>query len=286
MVRADQERLGLRRVFSVSGLHIMSSQEPILRQTPYLRRYARALTGSQREGDDLVQATLENLLGGHVPLDRTVALRTGLFKALHDTWRQALNGHSIDAPRRLAADVRLQRMTPEHRTVILLVLMEGFSFTEAAFILGVAEEEANRRFEAAQRSIERQLATDVLIIEDEPVIALDLQRLATGLGHKVIGVAATHAEAISLSKASSPGLVLADVRLADGSSGIEAVGEILESYDVPVVFITAYPERLLTGNRPEPAFLVTKPFNEQTVKALIGQALFFHQPRPRMKAIL
>jgi DNA-directed RNA polymerase specialized sigma24 family protein len=260
--------------------------EPIQRHTPYLRRYARALTGSQGEGDALVQSTLENLLGGHVHLDRTAALRTALFKALHDTWRQALNGHSIDAPRKLAADQRLQKMTPEHRTVILLVLMEGFSFSEAAFVLGIGEEEANRRFEAAQRSIESQLATDVLIIEDEPVIAIDLERLVEDLGHRVIGVGATHSEAVSLVARKQPGLVLADVRLADGSSGIEAVSEILQTYDVPVIFITAYPERLLTGDRPEPAFLITKPFNDETVKAMIGQALFFHQPRPRLKAVV
>jgi len=262
------------------------ASEPILRHTPYLRRYARALKGSQAEGDALVQAALENLLGGQVHLDRAQPLRLALFKALHDSWRLALNGHSIDAPRRLAADQRLQRMSPEHRTAILLVLMEGFSFAETAYILGLSEEAAAERFEAAQRSIEGQLATDVLIIEDEPVIALDLQRLAQDLGHRIIGVGATHAEAVSLVENQTPGLVLADVRLADGSSGIEAVGEILKSYDVPVVFITAYPERLLTGDRPEPAFLITKPFNDQTVKAMIGQALFFHQPRPRLKAVV
>ena len=72
-----------------------------------------------------------------------------------------------------------------------------------------------------------------------------------------------------------PGIVLADIQLADGSSGIDAVNEILEKDALPVIFITAYPERLLTGERPEPTFLVTKPFREETVKALISQALFF-----------
>ena len=261
------------------------SSENLLRYTPYLRRYARALTGSQAEGDAFVQAALENLLEGRMELDGDAAVRAALFRVLHKTWRCALNGHSIDAPLKLPADVRLQSMTPEHRTVLLLVLMEGFSFAEAAYILGVSEDVAHQRYEAAQASIEAQLATNVLIIEDEPVIALDLQRLASDMGHTVIGVAATHTEAVSISRDASPGLVLADVRLADGSSGIEAVGEILQSYDVPVVFITAYPERLLTGERPEPAFLITKPFTDDGVKALIGQALFFHQPKPRLRAV-
>jgi hypothetical protein len=65
--------------------------------------------------------------------------------------------------------------------------------------------------------------------------------------------------------------------LADGSSGIDAVNDILKTSTVPVIFITAFPERLLTGDRPEPAFLVSKPFNPDMVKALISQALFFNQ---------
>jgi CheY-like chemotaxis protein len=260
--------------------------KPILRQAPYLRRYARALTGSQSEGDGFVHATLEALQRGELMLNQDRPARLALFRAFHQTWRKALNGHSIDALRgALAADVRLQRMTPEHRTAILLIVMESFSLTEAAWVLGVDEAEAHRRFVAAQESIERQLATDVLIIEDEAVIATDLERMVADLGHRVLGVAATHGEAIALTKAGRPGLVLADVRLADGSSGVEAVGEILQSYDVPVVFITAFPERLLTGERPEPTFLVTKPFKEAAVKALIGQALFFHQPRPHLQLV-
>ena len=166
------------------------------------------------------------------------------------------------------------------------MIMEGFTLAETAYILGLSAAEAHQRFEAAQLSIERQLATDVLIIEDEPIIALDLERVVGDLGHRVIGVAGTHGEAVALAKGRSPGLVLADVRLADGSSGVEAVTELLERYDAPVVFITAFPERLLTGARPEPAFLITKPFKEETVKALIGQALFFHQPRPQLRSVV
>ena len=69
--------------------------------------------------------------------------------------------------------------------------------------------------------------------------------------------------------------MLADIQLADDCSGIDAVKDILAQFDVPVIFITAFPERLLTGERPEPTFLITKPFQPATVKAAIGQALFF-----------
>ena len=77
--------------------------------------------------------------------------------------------------------------------------------------------------------------------------------------------------------ADRPGLVLADIQLADDSSGIDAVKDILAEFSVPVIFITAFPERLLTGERPEPTFLITKPFQRSTVKAAISQALFFDE---------
>ena len=70
-------------------------------------------------------------------------------------------------------------------------------------------------------------------------------------------------------------LVLSDIQLADGSSGIDAVSEILTGTSVPVIFITAFPDRLLTGERPEPTFLITKPYLEETVQAAVSQALFF-----------
>ena len=81
---------------------------------------------------------------------------------------------------------------------------------------------------------------------------------------------------MKLAAETHPDLILSDIQLADGSSGIDAVNEILARTALPVIFITAFPESLLTGERPEPAFLVTKPFNEDMVKALISQALFFN----------
>jgi len=70
--------------------------------------------------------------------------------------------------------------------------------------------------------------------------------------------------------------VLADINLGEGGSGIDAVNDILNSFDIPVIFITAYPEKLLTGERPEPTYLIAKPFLPETVQATVGQALFFH----------
>jgi CheY-like chemotaxis protein len=146
-----------------------------------------------------------------------------------------------------------------------------------AEVLDVAEEEAGRLLSKAAEDISAHVATDVLIIEDEPLIAMDIEHLVTSLGHRVTGIARTKAEAVDLFERDPARMILADIQLADGSSGIDAVNEILRGITVPVIFITAYPEHLLTGERPEPAFLVTKPFNEDMVKALISQALFFEE---------
>jgi CheY-like chemotaxis protein len=131
--------------------------------------------------------------------------------------------------------------------------------------------------EEAGRELAAQLATDVLIIEDEALIALDLEALVENLGHKVIGVARTRTEAVTIVRTKPPGLILADIQLADGSSGLDAVNDLLNTFEVPVIFITAYPERFLTGERPEPAFLISKPYQPATVSALVSQALFFER---------
>ncbi len=169
----------------------------------------------------------------------------------------------------------VEALTPQARQAFLLTTVEGFGLNEAATILDTDDGGIARLIDEAGREIAGQVATEVLIIEDEPIIAMDLEMLVESLGHTVIGNARTHKEAVAIAGSRRPGLILADIQLADGSSGLEAVNEILPNLSVPVIFITAYPERLLTGERPEPAFLITKPFRQDMVKAVVSQALFF-----------
>ena len=176
------------------------------------------------------------------------------------------------------------RIAPRSRQAFLLTALEGFTPSEAAQILSADPREVERLISEAQSDIDAELATDVLIIEDEAIIAADIESLVRELGHNVTGNATTHDEAVDSVSRQRPGLVLADIQLADGSSGIDAVKDILKRFDVPVIFITAFPERLLTGERPEPTFLITKPFQPETVKAAIGQALFFHPRNTRQAA--
>ncbi|QEE44990.1 response regulator [Rhizobium sp. WL3] len=247
---------------------------------PYLRRYARAVTGSQTSGDAYVAAVLEALIADisifpDTGDDRVALYR--LFVTIYDSTKVELPQITSPFAWEKRAAANLASVPTRARHAFLLITVEGFSTTEAAAILSVGDSEFNALFNEASMEISRQVATDIMIIEDEPLIALDIEQMVEDLGHRVTGIARTHAEAVDLYKRTSPKMVLADIQLADGSSGIDAVNDILKVDTIPVIFITAFPERLLTGERPEPAFLVTKPFNPDMVKALISQALFFNE---------
>lgn len=245
---------------------------------PYLRRFSRAVSGSQESGDALVAAMLEAIIADIEIFPTASNDRI----ALYQMFARLFTSVSIRIPQETAslgweqrAAANLSAVAPIPRQAFLLVAVEGFSDVEAAEILGVEDDEFDRLLQEASTEISRQVATDILIIEDEPLIAMDIEEMVESLGHRVVGTARTRTEATALFHRTQPKMILADIQLADGSSGIDAVNEMLTSRSLPVIFITAFPERLLTGERPEPAFLVTKPFNPEMVKALISQALFF-----------
>lgn len=247
---------------------------------PYLRRYARAVTGSQTSGDAYVAAVLEALIADLSVFPKTSDDRVALYKlfvTIFDSTNIEIRPTSSPFAWEKRAAANLAAVPTRARHAFLLTSVEAFSREEAAEILGVNDQDFMKLFNEASLEISRQVATDIMIIEDEPLIALDIEQMVEELGHRVTGIARTHAEAVALYKRSSPKMILADIQLADGSSGIDAVNDILKTEAVPVIFITAFPERLLTGERPEPAFLVTKPFNPDMVKALISQALFFNE---------
>ena len=257
----------------------MSLGQELAPHLPFLRRYARALTGSQGHGDAFVRATLEAIVASPGDFPRDVDPRLGLYRTFHAIWSSAnieedVEGAEGSDPESIAK-ARLARITPLSRQALLLTAMEGFTSEDAGYLIGASAGEVDALVTEALAEIERQTRAEVLIIEDEPIIAMDIETIVRDLGHTVTGVAVTRDEAVSQAMARRPGLVLADIQLADDSSGIDAVKDILAEFQVPVIFITAFPERLLTGERPEPTFLITKPFQRSTVKAAIAQALFF-----------
>jgi len=245
---------------------------------PYLRRFARSLTGSQKSGDAYVRTALEALAAGQAEVSADLPPRIALYRMFIGIWSTSgATLESSDPDESTVAEGHVGRLTPISRQAFLLQALEGLSRTEISQVMCITDEQVVDLIAQAEADIEMQLRTNVLIIEDEPIIAADIEGLVQELGHSVDDIAATRTEAVKAALKKKPGLVLADVQLADGSSGIDAVTDILEDYDVPVIFITAFPERLLTGDKPEPAYLISKPFDPDNVKAAISQALFFHE---------
>ena len=256
----------------------MSMSQTLAPHLPYLRRYARALTGAQPSGDAHVRAALAAILAGDQTLMEGVPPRVALYRIFHAIWQSGAEHYDETGGPQSGRNPegRLRALSANKRAALLLTAVEAFSLEEAAFIVDESPEDVERAILEAQKTIDNQLASKVLIIEDEPIIALDLENLVSELGHKVVAVAATKDDAVAKARSERPGLVLADINLGEGGSGIDAVSEILSSFDIPVIFITAYPEKLLTGERPEPTYLIAKPFLPETVQATVGQALFFH----------
>ncbi|WP_299842008.1 response regulator [uncultured Paracoccus sp.] len=252
--------------------------QSIGRELPFLRRYARALTGTQSAGDNYAAATLEAILSDRSLIEGASDIRIGLFKTFHAIWQSS--GQPVEqgevTAREARAQAHLQSLTPNSREALLLRTIEELRYDQIAEVMQISQDEAEELIQIALNEMGSALRGRVMVIEDETIIAMDLKGIVQAMGHEVTGVARTHSAAVDLGRNKRPDLILADIQLADGSSGIDAVNELLgELGDLPVIFITAFPERLLTGDRPEPAFLISKPYSEEQVRSAVSQAMFF-----------
>jgi DNA-directed RNA polymerase specialized sigma24 family protein len=256
----------------------MSLSQRIAPHLPFLRRFSRALTGDQQVGDAYVAALLELIIADPAAVKESGDLKTELYRHYCKVWESVslnLRSRTERENWEVSTQEHLSLLSPKAREAFLLMALEGFQQSQIAQILSLDTGKISDLISEASQTISQQVATDVLIIEDEPIIAMDLEDIISSLGHRLIGVARTETEALEVAAVRQPKLILADIQLADGSSGLEAVAKLLKRFEAPVIFITAFPERLLTGQRPEPAFLLTKPFMPDMVKAVISQALFF-----------
>lgn len=266
----------------------MTLTERVAAHLPFLRRYSRAITGSQTSGDAFVAATLEALIADLSVFPKASTDRVALYKL----FVRILKSATVEVPQVVSpyawekkAAANLSTVPTMARHAFILASVEGFSTNEVAEILDVTASDVRRLVDEATQEIARHISTEIMIIEDEPLIALDIEQIVLDLGHTVSGIARTHTEALELYRRTNPGMILADIHLADGSSGIDAINDILKVASIPVIFITAFPERLLTGERAEPTFLVTKPYNPDMLKALISQALFFNESAKGYQAL-
>ncbi len=261
--------------------------DSMVRVLPYLRRYARALTGTQERGDRYVRQFLEVVLADPELVSGGGDPKLETFRAFHQVCEglepaaepSAEKGAGDELERQIAALPALDRQ------ILLLVSLEGFSVANAAEILGLPADDVREKLLQARLDLQKDAGARVLVIEDEAVIAMDIVVTVRSAGHTVVGVADTEAKAVALSEEFRPDLILADVQLKDGDSGIEAVEKIMRISEVPVIFVTGFPEAFLTGDKVEPTFLLTKPFDPEALTATIGQALATRAKAPRKASV-
>jgi len=230
------------------------AQAEVVRALPYARRFARALMGSQESGDALVADALRAGLPSLPP-------RQAFYAAV-----AAASAQHPDATSEGPLGLR-------QRQVLLLLALEGLAEVDVARVLELTVEQAREAAASARIALRSAAAADVLVIEDEPIIAMDLRMLVESCGHRVIGMARSEDEAVRLAREHPPTLILADVNLGPGGDGISATARIQQMMRAPVIFITAYPERLLTAERVEPAFVISKPFEPLALAIATYQAV-------------
>jgi DNA-directed RNA polymerase specialized sigma24 family protein len=174
----------------------MSTSQAVTQHLPFLRRYGRALAGSQQSGDAYVAATLEALVADPDVVQQSSSPRAALYRLFTKIWNSVdINGVTEPASQiKMPVEQRLGNITPLPRQAFLLVALEGFSEEDAAAILDVDVATLRQLVERSGRELAAEIATDVLIIEDETLIAMDLEELVEHLGHRVLGVARTHRE--------------------------------------------------------------------------------------------
>ena len=244
---------------------------------PSLRRFSSALNGSRDSGDAFVAAALEYLLANPEAFLHNLSPRLALYQVYLEVWSATNVGDPILGDESSPYDRHLAQLSPRTRQAFLLKTVESFSVSEIACVMGLDCARVYALLGRGAREIAQELAARILIIEDEPIVAMDLETIVEDLGHHVIGVARAKRQAIALAAERKPELIMADIELADGSTGVEAVNDILGGSSKPVVFITAHAGIYLSmsANRPQPAFLLPKPFNPDSVRAAVSQALFF-----------
>ena len=256
--------------------------DALAKYLPSLRRHARALTGSQTAGDELAMNTVQAVIDSPQTIRSASSLDVGFFQVFAKIWARSGYLAAIAEEGPVAqAQTHLQAAAPLARQALLLRSIENFALPQIAEIIGVTHFDVADLIMAAHSEIKSTLRGRIMVIEDEAMIAMDLHDIVTAMGHEVTGAAATFQQAVTLAASQKPDLILSDIQLADGSSGIDAVEAILEAAGkIPVIFITAFPERLLTGQRREPAFVIAKPYGEEQIQSAVGQAMFFRDSLP------
>lgn len=134
------------------------------------------------------------------------------------------------------------------------------------------------------RATEESPRTRVLIVEDEGIIAHDMERRLIRMGYAVAGIADNGADALSLSEQTQPDIVLMDIVIQGSMDGIETARKLKEQRDIPVIFLTAHSDdaTLDHAKRIQPQAYLVKPFEETEMRTSIELAVYRHGAESRI----
>lgn len=252
--------------------------ENLMVHLPFLRRYGRALTGSTEEGDALVTRAVEVAIGEPEAhrLDRPAvpATRIPLYALLNRLFDERPSAAQAPPAAPHPIEGALRRLPETQRRIFVLVSLEELSFSQVAEVMALAPERVKEGMSAAQAAVREQLVADILIVEDDAIIAFDLSETVIAMGHRVAGTAATQEEALAIAAAHDPTLALMDLRLAHGDSGIATAQALRERSSLPIIFVTAFAEELRQRGLDHLGPVIKKPFTREQIERAITQAVF------------
>jgi CheY-like chemotaxis protein len=231
-----------------------------------LRRYAFCLLGNRILSEAAVEAALKALAPDIGPAFGRAMSRLDLYRQVNQTARTALRKSNVTAAAGSGLHARMLRLPEEQRQVAALHAAIGLPCGDVASILDVSEEYVRQTYALSLLALQRKPAA-VLIIEDEALIARELQQIVTKLGLVVAGMAKNRAEALRIAGQSKPQLILADYMLK-GDTGVDVVKAIRENQDANVIYITAHPEAVAAMGE-ERDLIVSKPFSLRAVRQAV-----------------
>jgi CheY-like chemotaxis protein len=133
--------------------------------------------------------------------------------------------------------------------------------------------------------VERILDSNILIVEDEIIIAADLKGRLENLGYNIVGISATGNDAIMKTGETHPDLVLMDIMLKGNMDGIDTAQKIRDLYDIPVIYLTAYfdDEILNRAKITEPFGYILKPFEDMRIQSAVEMAVYNHHMEQKLE---
>ncbi|WP_084418525.1 response regulator [Henriciella litoralis] len=233
------------------------------RELPDLRRFSRALTGTQEAGDALVSEAVRLLSNRSQELVEHFCSRPRLFglvsSILDSRTFLAFNPERADSPGRRA---------------VLMQDVFGFTEEDARSALQLASDNYRMLLQAARLPASGLEPARIVILEDQFLIAADEEILLKSHGHDVVGVCATAEEALEIVKSESPDIVICDIDLGAGNpTGLDFAKSVPPEARCAFVFVTGHPATLCQGHPGEPAYLVSKPYDPAVLATIVYQAL-------------